>query len=800
MAQSHRHTMIMLKKIGKNGPKDPAMKEEEDEEKDAPRVSERPSPPEVPDSPSKKNVNAPPKQETVLLDTYVPSAPMVTSSLDDMRKAYTGPNRVEIEKSRLEKSCQEQLDKFAQARLEARAKARGKRWPPKKKKAKVLTSVEETVKAVNSEHNALVNMLDAPPLLTKSFTQIKKESTASYALLVTTKYETKSSRAGIPRTLYPELIEDIVAEMTEKKKQKEIEKLERRAKRAMEREQLQKAHEEQKAAWKGRGVKEIVTTKEAQAVNTPERRTLLDEQEDFSCPLNSPEERQDMRRPTGMKKWQSQPDLKLERYDTGKSAQTDPTGISTPKNVSPARAHHSATMKTRPISRQGPSSPGKISPSKQLAKKEAIAAEREKMLLQTIYNRENAQLLKIAKIERNDREGKWLAIVATLVRIKNFKELYFKVIKPEREKRTLFLLNNRQKDAAQKIETWWSFARLGLLWSRNKKAARRLSSFFRRIWFKMRRLKCKVAVRQIKRFLLDSAGSTMVKRLYSYRTKVSKIQKWFRDWLYIQETRMQTMWLAMEKIGARRRLESLRDANAAERESVRAMWHTEGFRQPMDRMNLTAKVIKKVLIEQEKKKSSKKLAAHSDTDNDEDDSRVLREILEKKKQTHGYKGVSEATKMMLKMHGVLKEDTTGKYTKQNLVKYPTMAQRYKTWYWKTKVNPATRRKFELIRQVLSEQRKRHILTMGNFGPSLAGKKIESGKKQPKVSIAALKFFLRNDEAAANKEYEFYESENDEENKEEAKAKVVKKIRPAFLLFSKGGLKYFETVPLTFFKK
>ena len=139
-------------------------------------------------------------------------------------------------------------------------------------------------------------------------------------------------------------------------------------------------------------------------------------------------------------------------------------------------------------------------------------------------------------------------------------------------------------------------------------------------------------------------------------------------------------------------------------------------------------------------------------------------------------------------------------TKHNLVKYPTMAQRYKTWYWKTKVNPATCRKFEVLRQVLSEQRKRHILTMGNFGPSLAGKKFESGKKQPKISIAALKFFLQNDEAAANKEYEFHESENEEENKEEAKAKVVKKIRPAFLLFSKGGLKYFETVPLTFFRK
>jgi len=449
-----------------------------------------------------------------------------------------------------------------------------------------------------------------------------------------------------------------------------------------------------------------------------------------------------------------------------------------------------------------------MSPGQQLVKKEALAAERERQLLQHIYSRENAQLIKAAKIARNAREGKWLAFVASLARIKHMRGLYFDKIKPEREATTRYVLSNRQKDSVLTIENWWYFARLGLTWRRNHKAARCLSACFRRMWFRLWRRKYAAAAKQIRRFLIDAAGSTMVKKLYTYRTKVCKVQRWFRGWLHIQEARAEALWLAMEKVGARRRWESLRDANAAERASVRAMWNTDGFRQPMDRMNLTAKTIKKVLSGSEKMRTGKSsqfsVVANMSDDFDIRDMDGLMEKKQNVMETVSGKGVCAATKMMLKVHGALKEDPSGKHHHDNKVKYPTMSQRYKTWYWKTKVNPATRGKFEVIRKVIAEQRQRHILINSHFGHGLAARRSESGsgtgKKAQKVSIAALKFFLLNDEATGNAQYEFFESENEEENQLEVRAKAAKKQCSQFLLFSQGGVGYFETAPLTFFRK
>ena len=69
-----------------------------------------------------------------------------------MRKAYTGPNRVEREAQRREASFAAQLAKLAEERAQAQAKAKGKRWPPKPKrlKEKKIPSRQEVRACVSS--------------------------------------------------------------------------------------------------------------------------------------------------------------------------------------------------------------------------------------------------------------------------------------------------------------------------------------------------------------------------------------------------------------------------------------------------------------------------------------------------------------------------------------------------------------------------------------------------------------------------------------------------------------------------
>ncbi len=761
--------------------------------------------------------------ETKLLSTYIEPESIVLEALEEMKKACTGPTRVELEKQRLEQSCKDQLEKLKLARAEERAKASGKRWPPKKKKRrnKVLTSSEDKVKALNSEHKSLLKMLDAPPLMTKTFSEIKKESIASHALMVSTRFDQNmQSRAGIPRTLYPELIADIAEEKSEKRKALE----ERRTKRALKREAMRKAHEEQQAAWNGGPTHtSVVETKLPQSELELTPRASISPR--VPSPATSPSDhmilagRPDLRRPSHVKDMKDQRVLNTAPVDMVRPAMQRQDSL-----VKPGRHQQKFQTLKSPqklcsqsdspaVKRPSSSHMRGASPSRQQLRKEEQEQERERLILENIYARENAQQLKAVKRERSERAKQWLICVATLVPLQRFHQLYSTKIKPEREAIALMLLNDKQKICVKKIETWWFYYRLKLKWIRNKKAARVLTAFFRLAWFKVKRSACANAVRQIKKFLKDSAGSGMVKKLYAYRSKVSRIQKHFRDWLAVQEARTQVLWLAMDQIGAQRKLESRREASLAERNSIKAMWNTDGFRQSMDRMNLTAKNLKKVLSSQEKKMGRK---AHEEVDPEVEKMKErelgemrIRAEEDQRRKTISAKNASHSTDMMLKLQHGLKEDLL-----QNTVaasKYPTMAQRMRTWYWKTKANPATRARFDTVRNLLTEQRKRHNLAVRSYErkrasdyQSASAASVHESKKTPKVSIAALKYFLLHDEAARDEKFDFFENEEKEMDvcgESLGRAPVRHSTRPPFLLFTKGGLQFFRTsVPLAFFRK
>ena len=378
-------------------------------------------------------------------------------------------------------------------------------------------------------------------------------------------------------------------------------------------------------------------------------------------------------------------------------------------------------------------------------------------------------------------------------------------------------MNSKQKDAVLLLEQWWRFKYIELRLIRIPGVKASFKYFLRRMFFKLFRVKAKKAAKFVLKFLRDSAGSTMVKKLYAYRTKASKIQKWFRSWLHIQETRTHVLWMAMEKIGKERRIQSLREATKAERASVAAMANTEGFKTTIARMNKVGKNLGEFLTEQENKSS--KIQRKLEIEETEVPLEARRSSIIRVPQNLNVTELKESmsdeqkkrldsenrTKLMLKFQKamIIDEEKYGKKKAQprgEIQNYPTMAQRYKTWYWKAMRGQATKRRFKILRNLLSEIRKRHILA-NPYRSNKMATHVPTGSKQ-RVSMAALKNFLHSDTASEEREYDFYESD-DEGNAadlEEREKKKAQHNRPPFLLLTKGALAYFYEVPLSFFSK
>ena len=81
----------------------------------------------------------------------------------------------------------------------------------------------------------------------------------------------------------------------------------------------------------------------------------------------------------------------------------------------------------------------------------------------------------------------------------------------------------------------WFTKRLDIVLKRNPKVRQVLASVFRRCWFVRFQIKARNGVKQIKRFIKDCSGSDKVKKVYFYRAKIIRIQRWFREWFSIQE-------------------------------------------------------------------------------------------------------------------------------------------------------------------------------------------------------------------------------------------------------------------------
>jgi hypothetical protein len=205
----------------------------------------------------------------------------------------------------------------------------------------------------------------------------------------------------------------------------------------------------------------------------------------------------------------------------------------------------------------------------------------------------------------------WMFVLAYLSRVQVFRSLYLDHIKPTREAKLRAATDNAEKIAVELIQDWWYFRRLNLKISRHQNIMTILRTCFRFFWKKIQIRQCYHSVVFIKKFCADTKGNTKMKRIYLFRAKIIKIQKWFRSWLHIQETRMQSLQILFERIGKKRIADSLRAARLREQKALKSMSESAGFGDTLNRINRYKNEILDIVSRQDREREIRQQVAES---------------------------------------------------------------------------------------------------------------------------------------------------------------------------------------------
>ena len=253
----------------------------------------------------------------------------------------------------------------------------------------------------------------------------------------------------------------------------------------------------------------------------------------------------------------------------------------------------------------------------------------------------------------------------------------------------------------------------------------------RRMWCKHQLYKRKKGVALVVTFLKAAKGSDKVKKMYSYRHKIVKIQRQFRVWFHMKEARLQTLWKAMEVIGRTRVDNYYRAAKAAERQALKAMSESAGFDSTLRNIDRLSKGISETLMIKEKEvKTRQEVEAieRAQAENAVAKKKVERKMKASAAAASSKKGGGGAA-------GQSERLSSSKPTRGGKSKTPALR-----WYFKMQMNPATQEKFYLLRELLHKERHRHVLDLveeAKRNTHVAN----TGGKAPSIDLDSLRAFL-----------------------------------------------------------
>ena len=729
-------------------------------------------------------------------------------ALHQVRLAATGPSKIEIEKTRRDKASEEQIDKLR----------------PKPKKRSKVDKLRDRIKANNTTEvpahkikvpDYIARILTDQPILVKDFPELEQEAEDNYFAVKSQAFQDNmGSKVGIPRPIHVDFISKVVKEYTSKLEQEQ-------------------SRRQQKASRKRLVKTEKYESKDDSCLQSSSPKLVEKRQKKNQ---NSSQKK----RPAtaGNQRLKNGSGDKPNPSDEDEKAFTLPSVIGEQRGRTPSRLEKKRVSFPHKASEGGKTGLGEkkgaLRPSRgkspQLLRKEALQKEREQAILNKIKEMEIRHRREEILKEIRSHQMPWLVIVSHLARVEFWKKMYTTEIRPLRARQARLKEANKVKFAVIFIEQWWFYKRISVLMKRNPEATFVLRGCIRRVWCRHQLNKRARGVAQLGMFLKDAKGSDKVKKLYAYRHKVIKMQRQFRMWFNMKEVRLQCLWRAMEVIGTARVESHYRAARAAERQALKAMSAAAGFDTTLRHIDTVSKGIEETLVRKEKEVKVRR--------EEEAFEKAQAENTLQQKNNDDKKKANTPTVSSKKAVGGQSEKSSGKSSSRGKSKKQSMR-----WYFKMQMNPATKEKFEVIRELLHNERHRHVLDLVE-----AAKRnthvMATGGKPPAVDMNSLKAFLL---AAPGSEEEgninLYVDEDASsgpimsEKKPASDAKFIdfsakhhtgnkkghppmhmgnaaghhkvkhshqhghrpKVIHPRFNLFGYGILDYFRNCPLSFFK-
>jgi hypothetical protein len=433
-------------------------------------------------------------------------------------------------------------------------------------------------------------------------------------------------------------------------------------------------------------------------------------------------------------------------------------------------------------------------------KKKRILEEREKELVRRMSVRMEQKDIRLAQQLLNEQQKmlmvslKLVAFVGPLVH------------KLRTRRREIYEIQHASatKKAAVVISNWWWGARLLLRLKRSPNCKFVLRLFARRAWARNKLYQRKNSSELIKTFIKDSTGlSETMRKIYAFRAKILKLQRYIREFIKIQQARIQILWMITDnKVKSRLELERIAKFKK-EQLALKAMAKLQGFGNALIEINTVKKNLDKLLTQQTK--TMKRIYASQALEDQESAhfaSEVAREA-ELATSTHRPNSSHNATKSSFNDTTDTDKGLTGN-KKKNL-----------SWWKRVALHPSNKNKLQLMQQILSNERKRFI------DSKKKSKQVVASVIEPKMDISDARNMLLNSaknqsirmESVKSKMDRSTKSKDSEKKSRKGKSgksdgniagintvgvatdldKVPKQVRDPFLCYTKGGIAAIESL-------
>mmetsp|Transcript_20174 Transcript_20174/g.27708 ORF Transcript_20174/g.27708 Transcript_20174/m.27708 type:complete len:703 (-) Transcript_20174:18-2126(-) len=368
-----------------------------------------------------------------------------------------------------------------------------------------------------------------------------------------------------------------------------------------------------------------------------------------------------------------------------------------------------------------------------LRRRNAVAEQRENLMLQKLELKENGKQMKEEAITRRERQLCWLVFVSLAARLSILRNKSLLI-------RDTSVKGGRNRPdkiftAVHLIERWWRGKAVAIKIRKNPGASIFLATVINLFAIRCRLKKKNRSADLIKTFLRDSTGvSEVMGKIYVFRLNVIKIQRWIRMWIDIQINRMRVFWMLAEKIS--RAL--IKADNALQRKNERRMKasiaQVEGFSDTITEIGTVQKQLGKLLKEHETIKIERE--------------RNMEEFMKKKEKEMRQFSAAEAAMSKSKRHQQQQNNNIAINKRKNTTIPSTTNNTYNNTYnnnnnhhkhkhnetliWWRRVRQT--KTYETLRMILKSERKRHILVISR--PKIVA------KNDDKVSTRLVKRFLR----------------------------------------------------------